>query len=457
MSSDVAIRIENLGKRYRYGRVAPLSSNLRADLTDWVRGMIPRRSQAKEKDPRAISDSNRSSTNTVGHETLSEVRERHIAESDEYFWALRDINLEIKKGEVIGVIGRNGAGKSTLLKILARITSPTAGRVTYRGRVASLLEVGTGFHRELTGSENIYLNGSILGMKRSEIKSKFDDIVAFAEIEKFIDTPVKFYSSGMYVRLAFAVAAHLEPDILLVDEVLAVGDMAFQAKCLGKMGEVAKTGITVVFVSHNMSAVENLCEKAALLVNGRLAQYDLTSNAVSGYVNQGRLEGEGNSDLSSHKGRHPQMKSVFKRLRFFNKDGLQCTSVPVGESLVVEVTLRADDSIRNVSLGIGIDTDFGMRILTFNSRFSGKSVDCPQGQEIVICCFVKEVSLLPGGYHVKLALDKPGAVYDLIDNAGVINVVDSNYYGGGVLPGRSQGIAVARITWDQKSPEQVSQ
>src|SRR6266478_5325191 len=240
--SASAITIENLSKRYRYGGTAPLSYNLRADITEWIKGSC-RRGQHR-------------------HATLHEVQEKHLSESPEYFWALKDINLQIRQGEVVGIIGRNGAGKSTLLKILSRITPPTTGTITYHGRVASLLEVGTGFHRELTGRENIFLNGSILGMKRAEITKRFDEIVAFAEIDKFIDTPVKFYSSGMYVRLAFAVAAHLEPEILIVDEVLAVGDASFQKKCLGKMDEVAKQGRTVVFVSHNMAALRNLCDVA---------------------------------------------------------------------------------------------------------------------------------------------------------------------------------------------------
>ena len=278
MSNEVAIRIENLGKRYRYGGPAAASSNLRADLTDWAKGLWPRRSQRS-----AISAPPATAPH---HATLHEVQEKHIAEDPNYFWALRDINLEIKQGEVVGIIGRNGAGKSTLLKILSRITPPTTGKITYNGRMASLLEVGTGFHRELTGRENIFLNGSILGMKRSEIAKKFEEIVAFAEVEKFIDTPVKFYSSGMYVRLAFAVAAHLEPEILVVDEVLAVGDAAFQKKCLGKMGDVAKQGRTVLLVSHQLSTIRHLCHRVALLSCGELVQCGEPSHVIDYYLTQ---------------------------------------------------------------------------------------------------------------------------------------------------------------------------
>ena len=202
-------------------------------------------------------------------------------------WALKDVSFDINRGEVVGIIGRNGAGKSTLLKILSEITEPTEGRVEIHGRVGSLLEVGTGFHPELTGRENVYLNGAILGMKRAEIERKFDEIVAFAEVEKFIDTPVKHYSSGMYLRLAFAVAAHLEPEILIVDEVLAVGDAAFQKKCLGKMAGVAKEGRTVLFVSHNMPAITRLCERAILLDEGRLLQDGVSHQVVKAYLNAG--------------------------------------------------------------------------------------------------------------------------------------------------------------------------
>jgi lipopolysaccharide transport system ATP-binding protein len=214
--------------------------------------------------------------------------EPRIANRKEEFWALKDVSFEIKRGEVVGIIGRNGAGKSTLLKILSRITEPTKGRITLDGRVASLLEVGTGFHPELTGRENIFLNGAILGMRKEEIKAKFDEIVAFAEIEKFLDTPVKRYSSGMYVRLAFAVAAHLEPEILIVDEVLAVGDAQFQAKCLGKMQDVARGGgRTVLFVSHNMTAVQTLCQRSLWLRSGELIADGKTESVVHSYLNSG--------------------------------------------------------------------------------------------------------------------------------------------------------------------------
>lgn len=261
MSGQVVIRAEGLGKKYLIGHQAPAALNVT------FRDVISR------------------NVNGLFRSARDMLQGRQLVSGDEIeeFWALRDVNFEIKHGDVVGIIGRNGAGKSTLLKILSRITEPSAGRVEIRGRVASLLEVGTGFHPELTGRENIFLNGAILGMSRSEIKRKFDEIVAFAEVDKFLDTPVKHYSSGMYVRLAFAVAAHLEPEILVVDEVLAVGDAEFQKKCLGKMGEVASYGRTVLFVSHNMAAIRSLCRDCILLNGGIIDYFGATQEVLARY------------------------------------------------------------------------------------------------------------------------------------------------------------------------------
>lgn len=259
--SDIAIRAENLSKLYRIGNRESYKA-LRDVLSD------------------AISTPFRWFRN-------SQSAIRNLQSANNYFWALKDVSFEVKKGEVIGIIGRNGAGKSTLLKILSRITEPTEGYAKIYGRMGSLLEVGTGFHPELTGRENIYLNGAIIGMKKAEIDRKFDEIVAFAEVEKFIDTPVKHYSSGMYVRLAFAVAAHLEPEVLLVDEVLAVGDVAFQKKCLEKMGAVAKEGRTVLFVSHNMGAISHLTRRCLWLHNGFLRENGPTKDIISSYLDEG--------------------------------------------------------------------------------------------------------------------------------------------------------------------------
>src|SRR2546421_7694958 len=286
--NDVAIRCEGLGKRYRIGERERYKA-LRDVITDGVaapfrklRGAVSAKRQAASNNGHeALAyHSPLTTTDGNGHSLTSD----HRTPTPDLFWALKDVSFEVKRGEVVGIIGRNGAGKSTLLKILSRITAPTEGEVEVKGRVGSLLEVGTGFHPELTGRENIYLNGAILGMKRAEINRKFDEMVAFAEIEKFIDTPVKRYSSGMYVRLAFAVAAHLEPEILLVDEVLAVGDAAFQKKCLGKMGSVAHAGRTVLFVSHNMPAIASLCSSAVLLDAGQIVSRGETRAVVADYL-----------------------------------------------------------------------------------------------------------------------------------------------------------------------------
>jgi len=259
--NDIVIKAESLGKKYVIGH------------------------QAERGSYTALRDVLMQNFRTLWSKTKDLATGKPIIQGDtmEEVWALKDVNFEVRRGEALGIIGRNGAGKSTLLKILSRITEPSTGRVTIKGRVASLLEVGTGFHPELTGRENIYLNGTILGMTRAEIKRKFDEIVAFAEVEKYLDTPVKRYSSGMYVRLAFAVAAHLEPEILVVDEVLAVGDAEFQKKCLGKMGAVAKAGRTVLFVSHNMTAISSLCEQAILLSKGRIAMQGEVQSVTSKY------------------------------------------------------------------------------------------------------------------------------------------------------------------------------
>jgi homopolymeric O-antigen transport system ATP-binding protein len=292
----------------------------------------------------------------------------------EIFWALKNVSFEVKPGEVIGVIGRNGAGKSTLLKILSRVTAPTGGSVEIRGRVGSLLEVGTGFHSELTGRENIYLNGAILGMKKAEIERKFDDIVSFAEVEKFIDTPVKHYSSGMYVRLAFAVAAHLEPEVLIVDEVLAVGDTAFQKKCLGKIQGVAHDGRTVLFVSHNMAAVENLCQRVIVLQQGEVAFAGAMKEGIDRYFQSVSGEAQGGIsatvDLAKHSGRPAIYQPLLTGLEFSNGNGRPLNGgVKVGAALKVAIHLRAEHSICNVDACLGFDTLSGQRVFTAHTAF----------------------------------------------------------------------------------------
>jgi lipopolysaccharide transport system ATP-binding protein len=308
------------------------------------------------------------------------------------FWALRDINLEIKQGDVVGIIGKNGAGKSTLLKIISRITQPTTGRITIKGKVASILEVGTGMNRELTGRENIFINGAILGMKQAEIRKKFDEIVAFSGVEKFIDTPIKHYSSGMYVRLAFAIAAHLEPDILIIDEVLAVGDAEFQKKCLGKMEDISSSeGRTVLFVSHNMGAVRGLCKKAVLLANGKIESMGNVEEVISKYLSNptGRF-------IIGQEGKDE--KVIIEEVRLLNSKGETTQDFKTGESLTVEIKYFAKEVIKRPFFWIGVGSYYGS-LFAANMLIDGNTPEKIEGEGIIRCTF-KELPLLPQTYSV---------------------------------------------------------
>lgn len=307
----------------------------------------------------------------------------------EKFWALKDVNFEVNQGDVVGIIGRNGSGKSTLLKVLSRIVEPTEGEITMRGRVASLLEVGTGFHPELTGRENVYFNGAILGMSQKEIKSKFDEIVAFSEVEKFLDTPVKFYSSGMYVRLAFAVAAHLDPDILIVDEVLAVGDAAFQKKCLGKMKDVAGQGRTVLFVSHNISSVRELCTKGILISQGQLSEYGSINSVISAYTNAGTKERITSIAIGS---------CALEEMRV-NNGSQSSHSVKAGGE--VELSFKPTGALEALALGIGIrDVSSGIRIAFFDTITTKSLLRLEAGVRKKI--HIHLPNLAPGEYDLEL-------------------------------------------------------
>ncbi len=310
-------------------------------------------------------------------------------------WALRDINFDVHAGEVVGVVGRNGAGKSTLLKVLSRITEPTEGRIELHGRVGSLLEVGTGFHPELTGRENIYLNGAILGMSKAEITRKFDEIVAFAEVEPFLDTVVKHYSSGMYMRLAFGVAAHLDPDILLVDEVLAVGDMAFQKKCLGKMEEVAKAGRTVLLVSHNMGAIRGLCSRAIMIEAGQLAADGSPDEVIAKYLG---TSGEAGFELNTgHRSNDPL---VFTKVLLRNRHGETTTEFNPGDALTVEICFHAQQRIEQPHFWIGILSQYGP-LITASQLFDGRRADVIEGDGIIRCTF-HSLPLLPQTYTLRI-------------------------------------------------------
>ena len=349
------------------------------------------------------------------------------------FWALDDITFNVAPGEVVGLIGRNGAGKSTLLKILSQITPPTRGKIQLHGRVASLLEVGTGFHPELTGRENIFLNGAILGMAQREIRAKFDEIVAFADIEAFLDTPVKRYSSGMYVRLAFAVAAHLEPEILLVDEVLAVGDAAFQRKCLGKMDEVARTGRTILFVSHNMAAIRRLCHRSVLLENGRLTADGETDNVITTYLSH-ISDGASATELTSRPDRTGDGRAQFTHVRLL-LDGQPSEALVTGKpaALLLDYKVSDAEKLRDINVSLGIDNQVGERICALSTELVGQHFpSLPTKGTIRVD--IPNLPLLPGRYAVTLFLTAGGVVADWITQAAFFTVEGGDYFGTGRLP-----------------------
>ncbi|HTB83407.1 MAG TPA: ABC transporter ATP-binding protein [Candidatus Sulfotelmatobacter sp.] len=348
-------------------------------------------------------------------------RPQNQGPATEEFWALRDVSFQINHGDVVGIIGRNGAGKSTLLKLLSRITEPTTGTIRLRGRVASLLEVGTGFHPELTGRENIFLNGAILGMGKAEISRKFDDIVAFAEVEKFLDTPVKRYSSGMYVRLAFAVAAHLEPEILIVDEVLAVGDASFQKKCLGKMQDVSKGGRTVLFVSHNMGAISSLCKTGYWLQSGKLVKSGPARQIVDEYLTNNSETLKTVVDLSETK----RSGDLGRRLKVEKVEWLSGLPMQHGEKFSLRVHFSTRDDVHEVSAGIGFSNLEGTRLLSYDTDFqNGCRPDVKKNSRMVVDVHGHEFPLAPGLYNFSVGCRSGDAFgLDYIPEAGQVEVV----------------------------------
>jgi lipopolysaccharide transport system ATP-binding protein len=346
-------------------------------------------------------------------------------------WALQDVSLEVNRGEVVGIIGRNGAGKSTLLKILSRITEPTAGEVDIHGRVGSLLEVGTGFHPELTGRENIYLNGAILGMKRREIDTQLDAIVAFAEVEQFLDTPVKHYSSGMYMRLAFAVAAHLDTEILLLDEVLAVGDTAFQKKCLGRMGEIAREGRSVLFVSHNLGAIRSLCQTACLLSGGQVVARDTPEACVREYLAQGSGDQAAGTVV---------FPSGLARLRMTSATVL-CNDCPspllhFGDSLTIEVTFASDAPLTDPKVGLVLTNSSGDRVLNTNNRYLPSPTFETPVRTGTIRSHLGQVPLMADTYFVSLYFGDGNDDAHVVEHAITFEVHEANVWGTRHLPQR---------------------
>ena len=384
--SRIVIQAENISKIYRIGSEEEVHDSLISAVLDLVK--------------RPVSNLRR----------LRELAtfEKRISESPDTLWALKDVSFEVRKGEILGVIGRNGAGKSTLLKILAGITEPTGGRAVVRGRIGSLLEVGTGFHPELTGRENVYLNGTILGMRKKEVDRQFDQIVDFSGVRKFVDTPIKRYSSGMKVRLAFAVAAHLNPEILLIDEVLAVGDASFQRKCLGKMEGITKEGRTVLFVSHNMSAVQKLCSRVMLFQDGAIVRQGDVRETVAYYLSDDFSGQEGEAEENI--GEKPRLKGLGEQVRIigcklFDAVGNEKYRLPFGQDFSVQVDCRGLSDFANFSIIIGInDSVAGVRITTAMSDEAGKVASVKKGQTVRGRLHFENFLLKPGRYSVTIAI-----------------------------------------------------
>jgi lipopolysaccharide transport system ATP-binding protein len=366
---------------------------------------------------------------------------------DTSIWALRDVSFSATPGDVIGVIGKNGAGKSTLLKILSRITEPSTGRAELFGRVGSLLEVGTGFHQDLTGRENVYLNGAILGMKRAEISRKFDDIVAFAELPRFIDTPVKHYSSGMYLRLAFAVAAFLESEILLVDEVLAVGDVSFQKRCLGKMREVSASGRTVLFVSHNMAAIEALCNRCLYISGGRLVADGPPHELLAQYLSAESAPSAASVSLASHTGRRAGSEVMMRRAALSGDNGLPGAAIRMGTDLTVSVDFHSDQRQICPVLGVVVKNQYGVPVFGMHNRIvPGYEFATAAGAGVISCTF-RRVPLMPGVYSLDLYLGDSYRDYDAIFDAISFDVIEADVFGSGKIPPADCGSVFQPATW----------
>ncbi len=415
--SDYSIRVENLSKRYRIG-VEDTRDTLAEAIGHWVTSPIRNYRRLRQL------------TKFSGDENSA---------VEDIIWALKDVSFDIDQGEVVGIIGRNGAGKSTLLKILSRITHPTSGSVTLKGRVSSLLEVGTGFHPELTGRENIYLNGTILGMTKTEVDAKFEEIVEFSGVRKFIDTPVKFYSSGMGVRLAFSVAAHLEPEILLVDEVLAVGDAEFQNKCLGKMEDVARYGRTVLFVSHNMSAISRLCKRGIWMDDGRVAEDGPVDKVIQAYMFSGATE------TNPVVGFSPDHDADAQIL------GIECLDLLGTPSLVhlsqnpfsLKVHYRLNKELINYRLGINIYTPAGYEVLTRTNSDLDNSLWTDGPGDYSLQVDIPGQLIKPGQYLLTVFLGQPG-IRQLDKKENVLSIrLDGKTYTG-------QGLIIYPLKWNKK-------
>ncbi len=397
MQNDIAIRVSNVSKKYLIGKQKDSS----------LRG------------------------------SLQSVLNRKSSQGDE-FMALSDLNFEIKKGEVLGIIGKNGAGKSTLLKILSQITKPTTGRIEINGRVASLLEVGTGFHPELTGRENIYLNGTILGMSRKEVSSKFDEIVEFSGVEKFIDTPVKHYSSGMYVRLAFAVAAHLEPEILIIDEVLAVGDAEFQKKCLGKMKDVASEGRTVIFVSHDLIAMKNICKKAYLFKEGNLIFQGEINDVIHEYL-------QDKDSLNHMKISERTDRLGFGNLKITNLKIIDSEKIKTNNSIEIIIEYKSINKLEINEFGVSVWDSKENRIISISTTFKNQIKKFKSNG--ALSCVIHEIPLIHGDYILNCFISSIFGIEDYIENAVIFSIRENDVFGTGKTINPEWGVVVVNHDW----------
>jgi lipopolysaccharide transport system ATP-binding protein len=446
--SNIAIRVENLSKLYKIGARRNRHDTLRDHVAAAVKSLFSRNGHSSSASPPVTLAGAHSAV--PAHPSFKDA-------SSNNFWALKDVSFEVKRGEVIGIIGRNGAGKSTLLKILSRITEPTSGFAEIHGRVGSLLEVGTGFHPELTGRENVYLNGAILGMKKAEIERKFDEIVAFSEIEKFIDTPVKRYSSGMYVRLAFAVAAHMDPEILIVDEVLAVGDAQFQKKCLGKISHVAKAGRTVLFVSHNTDAIRRLCSRAVWLDGGAVRSIGETDRSLSSYLLRGLRDG-GIVVFDPPHRMASGMPVLLHSVKISDESGQVTTHFSTRSPLRITIEWENSAPLYKPRIGFLMQTTDGRDVLTALDASAWAVESLPPGRRISSCSIPGGI-LNEGEYVIDVGADSPkrfdftrsrtGAVlrFELEDDMTLPN----KYYGQeGFRDARWPGIILLNLPWTQE-------
>lgn len=426
---SIILKAENISKQYRLGQVG--SGTLSHDLNRWwhaVRG---------KEDP---------------YLKIGAVNNRSAKATEDYVWALRDINFEVKTGEVLGIIGKNGAGKTTLLKLLSRVTAPTTGSIKTRGRIASLLEVGTGFHPELTGRENIFMNGAVLGMTKSEIKRKLEEIIDFSGCEMYIDTPVKRYSSGMTVRLGFAVAAHLEPEILVVDEVLAVGDADFQKKAIGKMQDLSHgQGRTVLFVSHNMASVQSLCDRAIVLENGSTKFEGETDVAINYYLNNDKVDLT--QKLIDRKDREGNGKIFFCDYKIEDENRNQIFNLISGQTVFFKFKCEVKaPKLNNVAIAFTISKNNGSLLSTFMSEVVNSSFQLNEYDEVTFVCEISDFPFVEGNYICNISVKEEGQMADWIKNAFSINVVNGDFYGTGrIIPNTHKGVLINQNWFMEKN------